>query len=49
MDIGVDYGHVVDASGNLYGWGNNPNGEMGSGDTYPRQKLTQIRVFNKHK
>lgn len=49
MDIGADYGHVVDASGNLYGWGNNQNGEVGSGDTYPRQKLTQIRVFNKHK
>ena len=49
MSIGKDFGHVVDQFGNLHGWGNNKNGELGTGDCFPRNKLAQIRIFNESK
>ena len=49
LTIGQDFGHVTDQYGNLHGWGNNKNGELGSGDSYPRNKLSQIRIFNSSK
>ena len=49
ISVGSDFGHIIDTQGNLYGWGNNKNGELGTSDTYPRRQLTQVRVFNKYK
>ena len=49
LSIGLDFGHVIDQDDNLHGWGNNKNGELGSGDSYPRVKLSQIRIFNSQK
>jgi hypothetical protein len=48
ISVGSDFGHAIDSDSNLYGWGNNKNGELGTGDSYPRQKLSQIRIFNTH-
>ena len=36
LTIGDDFGHAIDEYGNLYGWGLNKNGELGTGDTIPR-------------
>ena len=49
LAIGEDFGHLVDQNGNLHGWGNNRNGELGTSDSYPRQRLAQIRIFNNEK
>ena len=38
--LGADFGHVMDQELNLYGWGNNKNGELGTSDSFPRQKLS---------
>lgn len=46
LTVGSDFGHVIDEEGNLYGWGNNKNGELGTSDSYPRTKLAQVRIFN---
>lgn len=40
LSIGEDFGHAIDQYGNLHGWGNNKNGELGTGDSYPRYKVT---------
>ena len=47
--IGSDFGHLIDQEMNLYGWGNNKNGELGTSDSFPRQKLSQVRIFNEYK
>ena len=39
LTIGEDFGHTIDEFGNLYGWGTNQNGEIGTGDTIPRPKI----------
>ena len=39
LTIGEDFGHAIDEFGNLYGWGENKNGELGIGDTAPRPKI----------
>jgi hypothetical protein len=49
LTIGQDFGHVIDQFGNLYGWGQNRFGELGTGDCFPKNKLTQVRVFNDSK
>ena len=49
LTLGIDNGHVVDQNANLYGWGNNINGELGTGDSFPRENLTEVRIFNKNK
>lgn len=49
LAIGEDFGHLIDQNGNLHGWGNNKNGELGTSDSYPRLKLAQIRIFNSDK
>lgn len=49
LSLGSDFGHVVDEESNLYGWGNNKNGELGTGDSYPRYKVSQIRIFNEQR
>lgn len=49
LSVGAEFGHVVDQDRNLYGWGNNKNGELGTGDSYPRPKLSQVRIFNNEK
>ena len=40
LKIGEEFGHILDSNLNLYGWGNNQFGELGTGDSYPRLKLT---------
>lgn len=49
LSLGTDFGHVIDLDSNLYGWGNNKHGELGTGDSYPRIKLSQVRIFNSEK
>ena len=46
LSVGRDFGHVIDLNNNLYGWGSNSNGELGTSDSYPRVKLSQIRIFD---
>ena len=46
LTIGEDFGHSIDEYGNLYGWGQNLNGEIGTGDTVPRPKICQIKIFD---
>lgn len=46
LSVGHDFGHVIDQDQNLYGWGENQNGELGTSDSYPRNKLSQVRIFN---
>lgn len=46
LTIGEDFGHTIDEYGNLYGWGKNQNGEIGTGDTIPRPKILQIKIFD---
>jgi alpha-tubulin suppressor-like RCC1 family protein len=46
MTIGKDFGHLLDLDANLYGWGDNAHGELGTSDSFPRYKLSQIRIFN---
>lgn len=46
LTIGEDFGHTIDEYGNLYGWGKNLNGEIGTGDYIPRPKICQIKIFD---
>jgi len=36
LSVGAEFLHVIDEFGNLYGWGNNKHGELGTGDAFPR-------------
>mmetsp|Transcript_37073 Transcript_37073/g.56870 ORF Transcript_37073/g.56870 Transcript_37073/m.56870 type:complete len:128 (+) Transcript_37073:1370-1753(+) len=49
LSCGKEFGHVIDQHGNLYGWGNNKHGELGTGDCFPRTKLAQVRIFTNDK
>ena len=40
LSVGQEFLHVVDELGNLYGWGNNKHGELGTGDCFPRPHLS---------
>lgn len=46
LSLGHNFGHVIDQDANLFGWGDNKHGELGTSDNYPRSKLSQIRIFN---
>jgi len=46
ISLGSGFGHIIDKDYNLYGWGNNKCGQLGTSDSYDRYELSQIRVFN---
>lgn len=44
--IGSQFGICLDSTGALFGWGNNPNGELAQGDFEPKDNLNQIFALN---